>query len=58
VAAAAGLAVGDGVAGAVDSARGAAVEVTPLQAGPTLVLAIAMAPCAIAGDCPPPPPSW
>lgn len=43
----------DGVAGAVDNARGAAVEVTPLQAGPTLVLAIAMVPGAIASDCPP-----
>jgi hypothetical protein len=43
----------DGVAGAVDNARGATVEVTPLLAGPTLVLAIAMAPNAIDSDCPP-----
>ena len=43
----------DGVAGAVDNARGATVEVTPLLAGPTLVLAIAMTPGAIDSDCPP-----
>jgi len=42
----------DGVGGAVDNARGASVEVTPLPAGPTMVLAIAMTPGAITSDCP------